>query len=28
MSKKDKKIEIRVADAKVNGGKDSFEGYT
>lgn len=28
MSKKDKKIEIQVADAKVNVGKDSFEGYT
>ena len=27
MSKKDKKIEIQVADAKVNVGKDSFEGY-
>ncbi|HHD9029147.1 TPA: DUF2969 domain-containing protein, partial [Streptococcus pneumoniae] len=26
MSKKDKKIEIQVADAKVNVGKDSFEG--
>ena len=25
MSKKDKKIEIQVADAKVNVGKDSFE---
>ena len=25
---KDKKIEIQVADAKVNVGKDSFEGYT
>jgi len=24
MSKKDKKIEIQVADAKVNVGKDSF----
>ncbi|CIW00880.1 putative cytoplasmic protein [Streptococcus pneumoniae] len=23
-----KKIEIQVADAKVNVGKDSFEGYT
>ncbi|HHD9255705.1 TPA: DUF2969 family protein, partial [Streptococcus pneumoniae] len=28
MSKKDKKIEIQVADAKVNVSKDSFEGYT
>ncbi len=27
MSKKDKKIEIQVADAKVSVGKDSFEGY-
>ncbi|CMV99409.1 Uncharacterised protein [Streptococcus pneumoniae] len=26
MSKKDKKIEIQVADAKVNVSKDSFEG--
>ena len=27
MSKKDKKIEIQLADAKVTVGKDSYEGY-
>ena len=27
-ARKIKKIEIQVADAKVNVGKDSFEGYT
>ena len=27
MSKKDKKIEIQVADARVLVGKDSFDGY-
>ena len=27
MSKKDKKIEIQLADSKVTVGKDSYEGY-
>ncbi len=27
MSKKDKKIEIQLTDAKVTVGKDSYEGY-
>ncbi|MGT2846802.1 DUF2969 domain-containing protein [Streptococcus massiliensis] len=27
MSKKDKKIEIQVTDAKVTVGQDSYEGY-
>ena len=27
MSKKDKKIEIQLTDAKVAVGKDSYEGY-
>ena len=28
MSKKDKKIEIQLADAKVVVGKDHYSGYT
>ena len=28
MSKKDKKIEIQLSDAKVVDGKDKFAGYT
>ncbi|KGM37300.1 DUF2969 domain-containing protein [Streptococcus sinensis] len=28
MSKKDKKIEIQIADSKVTVGADQFDGYT
>ena len=28
MSKKDKKIEIQLSDAKVAVGKDNYDGYT
>ncbi len=28
MSKKDKKIEIQLSDAKVVVGKDNYDGYT
>ena len=28
MSKKDKKIEIQIADSKVKLGADQFDGYT
>ena len=28
MSKKDKKIEIRIVDSKVTVGKDTFDGFT
>ena len=28
MSKKDKKIEIQIADSKVKRGSDQFDGYT
>ena len=28
MSKKDKKIEIQLSDAKVVVGKDKYDGYT
>lgn len=28
MSKKDKKIEIQIADSKVTVGTDQFDGYT
>ena len=28
MSKKDKKIEIKIVDSKVTVGKDTFDGFT